>query len=116
MTADIFDSLRNEIGKSSCLKAKVACCIMHGDRIITVQTNECSPPEGVCRRRNVKGNYDLCNSVHAEFKCAKSMKAEDVTGGIAYLAGRSYACDNCKDELRKVGVSEIRIVDLNGVQ
>jgi len=95
--------------ESTCLKRQTACIIINDGIIVAKSSNKCSPPNRICQRLQTKTgtNYDLCRSLHAEALCVKQMIEKDIRGGIAYLLGHYYACDDCQNKLKEVNVNEI---------
>ena len=58
--------------------------------------------------------YELCRSVcgqkhHAEVDaCLKA--GERARGGVLYLIGHSYCCDNCLSVMKEHGIDDIKII------
>lgn len=94
---------------SNCQKKKTSCLILKSGKVVTSHSNHCEPPNGKCQRlKTTTGKeYGLCNSTHAEQNCAKYMKENNLYGGVAFLYGHYYACEECVESLKSVGVTEI---------
>ena len=102
---------KEELGKvindSTCLKRSVVCILVDKDeRIVAVESNRCSPPNGVCPRLDLvtcKENYpaNRCNSEHAEVRALKVAKRMPKR---AILIGHRFFCDDCERLLTSYGI------------
>lgn len=103
--------------KSTCLKREVTCIMTDKDNnIVSVEKNQCSPPNGVCPRLNLvtcKENYppNHCNSEHAEVRALKFAKRMPTK---AYLFGHKFYCDECEQLLKGFGIEMFVMGDNNG--
>lgn len=105
-----------------CAKRTVTCII------VDTKTGEawkgqnlCQNPQQKCPRGDMPSGdgYHLCKEVcqqvgHAEQVAAGKVK-KNLKNGLAYLQGHSYACEECKSALRKIGVSRIRVGPIPGI-
>lgn len=109
--------------RSSCLKRQYGCVIVNNREIIATGYNG-SPrdslnccDEGVCKRLHEphnSGNYDGCNSVHAEQNALISASRKDMFGGTLYLYGEESGtvidcemCPICNRMAKNAGIVEV---------
>lgn len=96
----------------TCAKATVVCTVIAPDGQRWVGTNGCANPQAVCPRAPSEG-YDKCRSVCGQFGHAEQVAATAASraaaGGVAYVEGHTYACDNCLAALRAIGVERVVI-------
>jgi deoxycytidylate deaminase len=101
-----------------CKKQIVVAIIITCDNKVYVGYNDCENNIEVCPRTGMDTGegYDLCKTIckqnsHAEIsainKCEDKFELKDAT---LILKGHSYICDNCKSELRKVGIEDWTII------
>lgn len=109
--------------RSSCLKRQYGCVIVNNREIIATGYNGSPRDErnccdiGYCKRLNEphnSGNYDGCNSVHAEQNALLSASRRDILGGTLYLYGEENGqpincemCPICKRMAKNAGVVEV---------
>lgn len=88
-----------------CLKQNVLATLITQDGDVFVGTNRCENPQKVCPReeQGMKSGegYHLCKEIcqqnsHAEVDAIRQA-GEKARGGIIYLTGHLYACDNCQE-------------------
>ena len=108
---------------SSCLKRHYGCVIVNNREIIATGYNG-SPRDtpnccdnGYCKRLNVphnSGQYDECDSVHAEQNALISASRRDMIGATLYLYGEenghvidSEPCPICKRMIQNAGIKRI---------
>jgi len=97
-----------------CVKQRVVCIIT--SRFGTfVGENDCAHPQQECPRQDLPTGtgYSLCREVcgqtsHAEVAAVKAA-GDKAEGGIAYLFGHSYCCDDCLKTLKDAGVRRVYI-------
>lgn len=97
----------------TCAKLTVTATIIAPDGRRYVGTNWVRNPQRICPRQDMATGvgYELCKSVcdqsaHAEVNaCLAAGPA--ASGGILYLEGHSYACDDCKRVARDHGIAQI---------
>lgn len=101
---------------STCLKREVTCIMTDTDNnVVSVEKNQCTPPDGVCTRLGVvtnKANYlptTNCNSEHAEVRALKFARRMPAR---AYLIGHRFFCDDCEQLLRGFGI-ELHVIGEN---
>ena len=100
-----------------CAKQTVIAIIENHGRY-WVGTNWCENAQLVCPRGNMKTGegYELCRSIcgqvrHAEVDaCYKAGEWAD--GGILYLIGHDYCCDECKTVMEAFGIRRLIIGEL----
>lgn len=101
---------------SKCAKQTTTAVIINNGEF-WVGTNWCNNPQKICPRIGMKTGegYNLCKEVcgqqnHAEVDvCLKAGKS--ARGGILYLMGHTYCCDNCKKIMNEHGIKNVFIVE-----
>ena len=126
-------NIAREVSKrSTCLKRHYWAVIINNDEIIATGYNgsprgeeNCSS-KGICYRLNEphnSGNYNNCNSVHAEMNAIISASRKDMIGSILYLYGeevkdindfskntkieKAEPCPICKKLIKNAGIKTI---------
>jgi deoxycytidylate deaminase len=95
-----------------CKKQIVTAIILTKDNKVYIGYNDCKNNVDECPRKDMstREGYALCRTIckqnsHAEIsainKCEDKSELKDAT---LILKGHSYICDNCKKELRNVGI------------
>ena len=109
--------------RSSCLKRQYGCVIVNNREIIATGYNG-SPRDtpnccdrGYCKRLDVphnSGQYDDCDSVHAEQNCFLSTSRRDALGATLYLWGGENGfiidaepCPICMRMAKNMGIKRI---------
>lgn len=109
--------------RSSCLKRQYGCVIVNNQEIISTGYNG-SPrgadnccDSGYCERLNVphnSGQYDECNSVHAEQNALISASRKEMIGAVMYLYGEENGqvidaepCPICKRMIQNAGIKRV---------
>lgn len=98
-----------------CAKQTVTATIVSTSGERFVGTNSVANPQAVCPRGGMPTGtgYEMCKSV-----CAQTGHAEEnalrtaggaAFGGVLYLEGHTYACDNCIALAAAAGVLRIEI-------
>ena len=97
--------------ESTCQKRITICEIINEEGFLLArESNRCDPEGGTCHRIGLvqtKENYDLnshCNWTHAEIMTIRALP-EGSKPYQAIIYGHQFFCDNCENELRKVGVT-----------
>lgn len=121
---DYYLNIAQAVSKrSSCLKRQYGCVIVNNREIIATGYNG-SPRDtpnccdkGYCKRLNVphnSGQYDECDSVHAEQNALISASRRDMIGATLYLHGEenghvidSEPCPICKRMIQNAGIKRI---------
>jgi hypothetical protein len=110
-----MNSFYKVMRESTCKKRVTICEIYDIDNnLLSRESNRCNPDNGVCARLGViqsKENYDVhshCNWTHAEINAIKSLPLDCKPHKII-LYGHNFLCDNCEQELRKIGVVDFEI-------
>lgn len=121
---DYYLNIAQAVSKrSSCLKRQYGCVIVNNREIIATGYNG-SPRDtpnccdkGYCKRLNVphnSGQYDECDSVHAEQNALISASRRDMIGATLYLYGEenghvidSEPCPICKRMIQNAGIKRI---------
>ena len=109
--------------RSSCLKRQYGCVIVNNREIIATGYNGSPRDEpnccekGYCKRLNVphnSGQYDECDSVHAEQNCLISASRRDMIGATLYLYGEENGhvidaepCPICMRMIKNAGIEKI---------
>lgn len=106
--------------RSTCLRRQYGAVIVNDDEIIATgyngsprgETNCCDI--GVCKRVGHKhndGDYDQCNSVHAEMNAMLSASRRGMLGATLYLAGfengqeiAAEPCPICRRLIKNAGI------------
>ena len=108
-------SIQEVAKQSTCQKRVTVCEIFNEDNeCLARESNRCSPEGGTCHRLGLiqgKDNYDVnshCNWTHAEINTIKALP-ENCKPHRAVIYGHDFFCDNCENELRKVGVTIFEI-------
>lgn len=110
--------------RSTCLKRQYGAVIIDKDKTIVStgyngspkgKTNCCDT--GKCKRLHVphnSGQYNLCNSVHAEMNSIIFANKSDMVGGTIYLYGEENGmpidaepCPICERMIRNAGILRI---------
>lgn len=109
-------------GHHACLKQSVFAMIEIGEdkvfgsnKMLNDEIKECP--------RDLQGyvsgaGYHLCKDVcnqesHAEVDAINNARrlGIDVSGGKLTLVGHTYCCDNCKNVMESVGITDVEILD-----
>ena len=103
--------------KSTCLRRQYGAVIVKNDEIIATGYN--GPPRGIehctiCNRLNEphnSGNYQSCQSVHAEMNAIISASRRDMIGSTLYLYGEENGvqieakpCEICSRLIINAGI------------
>lgn len=95
--------------KGLCAKRTTIAIVFNGHDY-WIGTNECSNPQEICPRKNMKPSegYELCKIIcgqkaHAEVN-ALEKAGENAIGADLYLIGHYYICDWCKESIKKYGI------------
>jgi deoxycytidylate deaminase len=105
-----------------CLKQTVKAVVAMEDGLYFGDNGIQATNVTVCPRTNFKSGerYDLCDIVckqnsHAEVAAIKAALNyyESLEGGILYMIGHSYICNNCLDHLHLVGIEKAIALDTN---
>lgn len=89
-----------------------AALVVKNNKILSVGTNEHKEP---CKRIGYPTGegYELCDGCnydnHAEANAVRGLKAK---GAKLILFGHTYACEPCKEAVKKAGIKEIIICEL----
>jgi deoxycytidylate deaminase len=80
-------------------------------------TNNCDNEQRICPRIGYPTgtHYEMCKEIckqqgHAEEMACKQA-GEEARGGTLYLAGHTYACDNCIKIMKQYGIKRLMICD-----
>ena len=100
--------------QGKCAKQETIAIIENHGRY-WIGSNWCNNSQDICPRSNMKTGegYELCRSIcnqdyHAEVDaCIKA--GTNAKGGILYLLGHTYCCDNCKEIMNNFGIREVII-------
>ena len=121
---DYYLNIAQAVSKrSSCLKRQYGCVIVNNREIIATGYNG-SPRDtpnccdkGYCKPLNLphnSGQYDECDSVHAEQNALISASRRDMIGATLYLYGEenghvidSEPCPICKRMIQNAGIKRI---------
>ena len=121
---DYYLNIAKAVSKrSSCLKRQYGCVIVNNREIIATGYNG-SPrgkvnccDRGYCKRLDVphnSGQYDECDSVHAEQNALISASRRDMIGATLYLYGEekgheidSEPCPICTRMIQNAGIERI---------
>ena len=114
---------KSVLARSSCLKRQYGCVIVNNREVVSTGYNGSPRGEinccdvGYCKRLHEphnSGNYDGCNSVHAEQNCLISASRRDMLGGTLYLYGEENGnpincemCPICKRMAQNAGIAEV---------
>lgn len=107
MKLSLQGKITQAILEATCQKRVVVCLLFDKvGQVVAVESNRCSPPNGVCPRLDLvtsKENYppNHCNSEHAEVRALKLAKRMPTH---AVLSGHSFFCDDCERLLRSYGI------------
>jgi len=100
--------------KGPCAKQEVTAIILMGSDII-LGSNWCGNSQQECPRRGLPTGegYELCKSIckqenHAEVDACK--KINKIKGGIMFIIGHYYCCDECKRVMDKCGIKKVYFV------
>ncbi len=108
-------------GQGGCVKQDVLATLVCKNGDVIVGTNRCLSPQPVCPRDKLGmktgEGYHLCQDVchqvsHAEVD-AITLAGDRAKGGIIYLDGHSYACNNCQENSSKAK-TDITVIDNQG--
>ena len=109
--------------RSSCLKRQYGCVIVNNREIVATgynggprgEANCCD--KGVCYRLSEphnSGNYDKCESVHAEQNALLSAARRDMIGAVLYLYGEENGkaidadpCPICRRMIKNAGIVRV---------
>lgn len=100
--------------QSTCQKRVTVVALFDvGGELLSVGTNRCNPPAGICERlgvANAKADYPVasCNWVHAEVMALGSLPLSAIPFE-AVLYGHDFFCDECEKALRARGVEVLRV-------
>ena len=107
---------KNHKLKGKCKKQTTLAIVVNGDKYF-IGSNSCNEPQDTCPRDGMKTGvgYELCKDVcgqknHAEVDVIKK-SGKYAKGGILFLVGHYYLCDNCKNKVREAGIKKIIVVD-----
>lgn len=121
---DYYLNIAKAVAKrSSCLKRQYGCVIVNNREIIATGYNG-SPrntlnccDRGYCKRLDVphnSGQYDDCDSVHAEQNALISARRRDMIGATLYLYGEENGhkidaepCPICKRMIKNAGIERV---------
>lgn len=110
--------------RSTCLRRQYGAVIVNNNEIISTGYNGAPRGEinccetGVCKRIGHKhndGDYDSCESVHAEMNAIISASRRDMIGSTLYLAGFENGkvvvaepCPICLRMIKNAGISQVK--------
>lgn len=107
-----FDILSAELYRSGCAKKQIAAGT-YVNGVFVWQVNTCQYEGSECPRIHMPTGqgYELCAAIHAEAQLAALLThvLQKESDGIAWVLGHYCACEPCADELKAVGVTEIRV-------
>lgn len=118
----IKEAIKSAEGHHPCLKQSVYAMIEVGDKKV-FGTNKMLNDEVKECPRDLQGyvsgaGYQLCKDIcrqdsHAEVDAIKNAKilGIDVSGGKLTLVGHTYCCNDCKDAMHEVGITEVEIIE-----
>lgn len=93
----------------------ITVAIIENDGKYWIGTNWCNKPQKKCPRIHMKSGegYEMCRNVcqqsgHAESNACRSA-GYDASGGTLYLIGHIYCCEDCKRDMRDVGIKKVVI-------
>lgn len=108
--------IENCIDASTCRKRVTVCAILDADnRVISMESNRCSPPGGVCVRVGVSGTQaaypkdSTCQWDHAEQRAVLAVPAGS-RPARAILYGHDFACDTCIAALASIGIHDLQVI------
>jgi deoxycytidylate deaminase len=116
---------QNSKGFYSCVKQPVQAMIVTSDKTTKIYgMNKIINPITTCPRveQDMKTGegYHLCHEVcnqqaHAEVDAIMNAKKQniDIHGSTLYLAGHTYCCDNCLEQMYKSGVKKVFVIAEN---
>lgn len=97
-----------------CAKQIVIAIIVKGNQF-WFGYNECNNPQLKCPRKGLPTGqgYELCKSVcgqesHAEIQAIKHA-GKNASGGVMYLIGHTYCCDDCLKEIKSALIKDVII-------
>jgi deoxycytidylate deaminase len=101
-----------------CLKQSTVAIIMKDNKIVSTRANLINNIfiEECPRKHSLTGtDYDKCKDVclqegHAE-EVACRIAGKECGGGILYLIGHTYACDDCIKIMKEHGIKKLIICD-----
>jgi len=105
--------------KGKCAKVTTTAIIITQDGDFFVGTNWCRTPQTSCPRGDLPTGqgYELCKTIctqsnHAEVDaCLKAGSLAE--GSKMLLLGHYYVCEDCKKVLKKYGVKEVYVLDVD---
>lgn len=118
----IKSAMQQANGHQSCIKQRVYAMIEIGEHKIFGSNKMMNANITECPRE-LQGyvssaGYHLCKEVcqqesHAEIDAINNAKILDIDlyGAKLTLIGHTYCCDNCKNEMAEVGITEVEIID-----
>lgn len=102
--------------QGGCQKRVIVCVLYDADdRVVSIGTNRCNPPESGCPRLGIayldKSNYPqpTCNTIHAEVDALSKLPANE-TAVRAVVYGHEFVCSSCEEILKEYGITNIKIV------
>lgn len=112
------------VEQSTCHKRITVAAIYDDKRnVLSVQSNRCDPPDGICQRLgvvNTKENYPVesCNWTHAERRAIEALpewmlKSEYYKPHRLDLYGHDFLCNDCENLARSIGITEFNIIPGN---
>lgn len=121
---DYYLNIAKAVAKrSSCLKRQYGCVIVNNREVIATGYNGSPRNEpnccdrGYCKRLDVphnSGQYDNCDSVHAEQNALISASRKDMIGATLYLYGEENGhtidaepCPICKRMIKNAGIERV---------
>ena len=100
-----------ELNSNRCAK-QITIAIIENKGSYWIGTNWCRNPQDKCPRGNLPSGegYDKCRDIckqsgHAEENAVKAA-GKKAKGGILYLIGHTYVCDNCRKIMNKAGIKK----------
>jgi dCMP deaminase len=112
-----------EAEKSGCLRAKIGCVLVGGERVLVKSHNEIFPADQYCQEKGCLrdklklglGQYaERCRAIHAEAKAVAqaAKKGVSLDGAVVYVT--CCPCINCAKILVKAGIKEVYFLDQHG--
>lgn len=108
----------DEVYKESTCQKRVTITEIYDKKgtLLSRASNRCNPEGGFCHRletKQTKDEYPIessCNWTHSEIMAIKSLP-DNCNPYKAICYGHTFFCDNCENELKKIGVVEFETVE-----
>lgn len=91
------------------MKQRIVIAVVVKDgAVISYATNE----HDDCKRIGYPTGegYELCDGCQYDNHAEKKASSGEVSGATMYLIGHTYACESCKEAVKKSGIKEIKIL------